>query len=582
MIRLVAVSRWMSSRQLANVVLEANHVNRTARSLAASAAHRFFLSLAIGVAVLALPAQCLFGASCSVVKHGPPTEADKALLASDFGKAENLYKADLAAHPGDADATSGLVRALLHEQKVSAAADVVKTAVNAAPKTPDGVPTSGSLLTLIGELKFAQGNLWEVEPFVLASYKQDPCNPRTRFLFARIAQATSRYAMARQQLSLAHQFDPADAEIRQAWIATLPLKQQIGEEEAFLAAPEAQDEMTQKGGHFILESLKKEDAAPVKACRLASGGTSADTPLIRLMGFSGSFGADRMRVFGLEVQLNSAKTRLQIDTKTSGITVYRSAANRAGLKRLGDAPAGGDPNMKAYTAYADSIHIGGLEFQNCAVTVLDAPSMFDDGDGSIGMDAFSQLLITLDLPMRKLLLAPLPLKPGQTAAEVPVLLSNGAMPADPPPGDRFIAPDMKDWTQFYHIGPSLILPAAVNADKVKLFAIDAGSSDTIISTSIALEMPNVHERPAGGPGPGGPGPAVKTYYVDVATINFAHMSQTVVKINAVDTSFQSKAAGTQISGAIGWGLLKALTMHIDYRDGLVKFDYVPDRGYKFE
>ena len=208
--------------------------------------------------------------------------------------------------------------------------------------------------------------------------------------------------------------------------------------------------------------------------------------------------------------------------------------------------------------------------------------MFDDGDGSIGMDTFSQFLITLDLPMRKFLLAPLPLKPGETAAEVPALLSNGAMPADPPPGDRSIAPNMKDWAQFYHIGPSLILPAAVNTDKVKLFAIDAGGSETTISTGIALDLPNVHEVAAGGPGPGGPGPAGKTYYVDEATINFAHMSQKVVKISAADTSFQSKAAGTQISGTIGWGVLKTLTMHIDYRDGLVKFDYVPDRGYKFE
>ena len=558
-IRLIAVSfsRLMSSRHLAHVLLEANHVNRTARSLAASAAHRFFLSLAIGVVVLALPARCLFGASCSVVKHGPPTEADKALSAADFVKAESLYKADLAAHPGDLDATSGLVRTLLREQKLSDAADVVKTALDAAHKTAGGATTPAPLLTLLGEVKFAQGDLWDVEPTVIASYKQDSCNPRTRFLFARIAQATSRYATARQQLNLAHQFDPADAEIRQAWIATLPLKQQVAEEEAFLAAPEARDEMTQKGGHFMLESLKKQDAAPGKACRLASGGTSADIPLIRLLGFRGpGWGADRMRAFGLEVQLNSAKTRIQVDTKSSGITVFRSVAERAGLKRLSDAPAGGDPNMKAYTAYADSIHIGGLEFQDCAVTVLDAPSMFDDGDGSIGMDAFSQFLITLDLPMRKLLLAPLPLKPGETAAVVPVLLSNGAMPADPPPGDRSIAPEMKDWTQFYHVGPGLILPAAVSADKVKLFAIDVGGSDTTVSISTALDMPNVHERPGGGPGPGGPGPAGKTYYVDEATINFAHMSQTVVKINAADASFQSKAAGTQISGAIGLDVLR--------------------------
>ncbi len=553
-------------------------MNGTGQNHAARAARQFFLNLVVGVAVLALPTQYLFGASCSVVKHGPPSEADKAFLAADYAKAENLYKADLAAHPGNVDASSGLVRALLGEQKLADAADALKTALDAAPKTAEGGPASAPLLTLLGEVKFAQGDLWEVEPIVVASYKQDPCNPRTRFLFARISQATSRYATARQQLNLAHQFDPADAEIRQAWIATLPLKQQITEEEAFLSSPEAQDDNTQKGGHVWLDSLKKQDAAPVKACRLASGGPSTDIPFIRLLGFSGpGWGADKMRSFGLEVQLNAGKARLQIDSKTSGITVFRSVAERVGLKRLSDAPAAGDPNMKAYTAYADSIHIGGLEFQNCAVTVLDAPRMFDDGDGTIGMDTFSQFLITLDYPMRKVLLAPLPVKAGETAPGAPTLLSSSAVPADPPLGDRYTAPEMKDWTQFYHFGTSMLLPAAVNGDKVKLFVIDAGTSDTTLSTSIALDMPNVHEKATGGPGPGG-----KVYFVDDATFNFAHMSQKVVGPNAADTSMQSKAAGTQISGGIGWGVLKMLTLHIDYRDGLIKFDYVPDRGYKFE
>jgi hypothetical protein len=35
-----------------------------------------------------------------------------------------------------------------------------------------------------------------------------------------------------------------------------------------------------------------------------------------------------------------------------------------------------------------------------------------DSDGLIGMDVFSRFLITLDYPMRKLLLAPLPPRPN--------------------------------------------------------------------------------------------------------------------------------------------------------------------------
>src|ERR1035438_8623759 len=44
------------------------------------------------------------------------------------------------------------------------------------------------------------------------------------------------------------------------------------EEEAFLASPEAQDDKAQKSGHFLLDSLKIQDVAQPKACRLSAGG----------------------------------------------------------------------------------------------------------------------------------------------------------------------------------------------------------------------------------------------------------------------------------------------------------------------
>ena len=125
------VFRWKTSILLAIVLLEANHMKRIGRILAARAAHRCFLSLVTGVALLALPAQSLFAATCSVIKHNPPTEADKAFLAADFAKAETLYKADVAAHPGDPDAISGLVRTLLREQKVLDAEEAVHSALDA-------------------------------------------------------------------------------------------------------------------------------------------------------------------------------------------------------------------------------------------------------------------------------------------------------------------------------------------------------------------------------------------------------------------------------------------------------------------
>jgi hypothetical protein len=37
----------------------------------------------------------------------------------------------------------------------------------------------------------------------------------------------------------------------------------------------------------------------------------------------------------------------------------------------------------------------------------------------------------------------------------------------------------------------------------------------------------------------------------------------------------------EISGFLGASTLNLLTIHIDYRDGLVKFDYDRNRGYHF-
>jgi hypothetical protein len=49
-----------------------------------------------------------------------------------------------------------------------------------------------------------------------------------------------------------------------------------------------------------------------------------------------------------------------------------------------------------------------------------------DNDGLIGMDVFSRFVVTLDYPMRKLLLAPLPPRPNDTSGLKPTLETQGA------------------------------------------------------------------------------------------------------------------------------------------------------------
>jgi Flp pilus assembly protein TadD len=542
--------------------------------LAARAAHRFFVALALAITVFVFPAQSLFAASCSVVKHNAPTDADKAFLAADFAKAESLYKADVAAHPGDPDAISGLVRTLLREQKVLDAEEAVHAALDAAPKAANGNPNSAPLLTLLGEVKLRQGEPLEVEPIVIQSYKLDPCNPRTRLLYARYSEINSRFATARQQIGFAHQFDPEDPEIRAAWIQTLPMTQRIAEMEAYLSAPNGNDPETVHKMQADLALWKKQAGEPVRACRLVSTAAPADLPFLRL-GVSGGdlLTMQSVRAFGIRVELNNAPASLQLGAGDGGLAVYRNIADHAGLKRLTESRPGGPGGKPFYLAYADAIKVGSLEFKDCTVKVIDSssPPMQDDTNGLIGMDVFSDYLVTIDYPMRKIKLGPLPMRPTEGTAPAPSLRTTS--PADAGVAqdavyDRFVDPEMKDYTQFFRVGDNVILPVLINASKLKLFILDLGASESNISAGVAMDVTKIHERP--GPGP-------KTFEADEITYNFAHMSQKVTNVATANTSAISASLGIDISGNIGANTFQLLTMHIDYRDGLIKFDYVPGR-----
>ena len=506
---------------------------------------------------------------CGVVRHPTPTEADKAMMAADFARAASLYRAGLAAHPGDADLTVGLVHALLRQQKVQEAAEALKPSLAAAP-------SSSALMTLRGEVELRQGRPWSAGETALEAEKLDPCNSRAHMLLARLERINSRYAASLKEILKAHQLDPADAEIRVAWIGTLPVGQRIAELEAYLSLRTGSSEEALRRLRMTLENLKKQQAAPRRACHLASPAASVEIPFVKLM-----WDAERVRCVGLKVDLNGAASRLQIDTGAGGLTVSRAVADQAGLKPYFQAEAGGVGDQGARPgafAVVDSIQIGRLKFQDCQVKVLDGGSLPPEVDGLIGMDVFSQFLVTLDYPMRKLRLGPLPLRPGESNA--PGLTTSDAEQEDATqsaansaqgPYDRWIAPEMRDYTPVYRVGHALLLPAMLNGKTRKLFMLDTGAWTTIISPEAAREVTTVRAddryHPAGLNGAVG-----KAYSAGEVTFRFANVSQKLKDVLSIDTARTSQRSGMEIAGFLGANTLEQFILHIDYRDGLVKFD----------
>ena len=170
-------------------------------------------------------------------------------------------------------------------------------------------------------------------------------------------------------------------------------------------------------------------------------------------------------------------------------------------------------NKGGYTALADSLKIGQLEFPDCPVTVLEQRSVVDE-DGLIGADVFWHFLVDIDFPNEKLRLTELPKRPDETAKAITLqtdkdepetneeendkdeAASSGAPKPAPPahsgPQDRYIAPEMKSYSQVYRFGHALLVPTRIGDAPGKLFLLDTGSFSNLITPAVASEVTKIH------------------------------------------------------------------------------------------
>ena len=196
---------------------------------------------------------------------------------------------------------------------------------------------------------------------------------------------------------------------------------------------------------------------------------------------------------GLELQLNGHKKRFVLDSGASGLLISRSAAASAGIVGEAESRVGGvgDKGLaKASLAHVDSLRIGELEFHNCLVQVAESRETLDV-DGLIGPDVFSSWVVTLDIPAREVRLTPLPKRPDEAAQTSELDTAGAGENTQLVPRDRYIAPEMKDWTPVFRYGHLLIFPTTIGKAPQKLFIMDTGAFRTTVSPSAAREVTDV-------------------------------------------------------------------------------------------
>jgi tetratricopeptide (TPR) repeat protein len=530
------------------------------------------------IGLLLLGIGCLAGlASLNAQESKPPNPpaADATATAPNaanptFDDALRLYRAGkfdaaiqeyqaLETGPQAAIAYTRLTRAYLRKRDP-------ENAYAAAAKAAELAPDAADTRVALGEIYFRQGKIADAEHQFVMVINSGAKNAQAYLGLARVSRAISLYRREKQMLDRAHELDPGDPDITRPWMATLTLGERIKALRDNLVQntdidPEARTAMERQ-----LARLQDQASIPVHQCRMVSKVSSTQTDLKTLL-----YDASHVRGAGMEVKLNGVSAKLLLDTGASGILVDRRIADKAGVKEIVQTKIGGygdNGPAAGYVAHADSIQIGEIEFQDCNVRVEDRGSVIGN-DGLIGADVFSHFLVDIDLPNEKFRLSELPPRPDEPA-EI-ASLESGPSP-DLRFHDRYVAPEMRDYTPVFRFGHMLLIPTKLNDSVPKLFLIDTGAFGNTISPAAAREVTRV----SGDSRiivKGLSGEVKNVYRGDELSLTFANLRQKNFDIVAFDNKNQSDSIGTEISGGLGFLMLKMLDMKIDYRDGLVFFAY---------
>lgn len=452
----------------------------------------------------------------------------------DFHAAAADYQLIIEKAPLLAEAHAGLVHSFLKLDDVEAAQQASQEALQVLPHSPEVLAADGDVL-------FRRGMLADAEESYQTAIQLDAKCARASLGMGRILSAESQRDRSRYAFTRAHELDPNDGDILYYWAVRLPFPQNVTQLKRHMALyhDDAERERHEREYIDFLQALNGRKVwipsrqVPRTEIKLQ--------PVISDVQYG-------PRAYSLKVKLNDrASGTAMLDSGASGLTISKKLAEKAHAVMLSVHSLEGVGNSgpaKGYEAWVDKVTIGDLEFHDCHVHV--SPRENPDYDGLIGTDVFEQYLVSIDFPGRKLRLDP--------------------MPADAPSGDS-------SFTSFYRFGHIMLLPTSVGETAHGLFALDTGASTNSMSPGIARRVSTV--RSSDIPVNGVSGRVSNVFTTDETVLQFSRFRQPHENMITFDLHGLSKDLGTEISGLIGFATLKKMNITIDYRDGLVGFDYKP-------
>ena len=467
-----------------------------------------------------------------VKDDGALAEARHLFRQADFRAAADAYRKIVDAKPS-AEAHAGLVRSLLK-------ADDVKTAEESSQKALAAFPESAIIHAVRGDVYYRRGLVPQADDEYKAALKLDDKCARAWLGQGKVDAVYVRRSQSKTAIAKAHDLDPDDSDAFYEWAIRLPYPENVAALERHLAEfhndPE-EERHEREYKDFVKALAGRRTWIPAREVERTEMKMEALTVGAHFV----------LRGYGIRARLNDRATvTLLVDTGSSGITITRKLAEKIGASKLAEQAlegVGKSGPAVGYKAWVDKVVIGDLEFHDCFVQAT--PREIAEVDGIIGMDVFSQYLVTLDLPARKLRLEPMPAR------------SNDGEPAH-----------SEAFSQAFSIGHFLLLPAEVGKKASGLFVIDSGSNANTISPELARSIPEM--RAFNSPMSGASGVVNSAFIADDAMLRFAKISRND-RISTLDLHSVSKDLGIEVSGQIGFSAMQDMKLTIDYRDGLVRF-----------
>jgi hypothetical protein len=467
--------------------------------------------------------------------------------AANYKAAIPLLQVAARANGNDPVIAAALLSALVYEGRVDEASD-------AAQIDASRFPTSPEVNAARGEFAFYMGDMREAETLFKTALKLKEDTPRALYGLSRLCRISCMYRSARLLCLKAHEIDPDDALITSVWLRYVTEEKRKELLGPFVAAHPWLYQHFERGEQTSSEI--KEELNGRKPFELLGQRTEATLPLIYLRN-----DATHVRGVGLELAIEGGKRlTLLFDTGATGILITQAAVDRAGLNHLGsfEARGLGDKGAKnAFASVADNCAIGPLKYRTCVFNALEGKGrVAGENDGLIGADFFSGYTIQVDFQRRLLHLTPQPDRPP-----------------NPQGYDRTIPPEEAGFTPVFRAGGHLYVSTKVNGTSTGLFLLDTGSQQSNIDSTFARLSTKIHGN-AFLHVKGLSGEVKDVFEADKAELQFAHFRQANLGLTALNLNNVPEHQEFRMAGIFGIPLLSMFRLTIDYRNGLVNFDYV--------